>query len=234
MNISRLELYHYPATRSARVKWVLHETVGDDFETIRVDLYGGDQYKPDFTALNPNHCVPLLKIEWADGGVTNMTESAAMVALFADAFPQAGLAPPAADMSPARADYLRMMHFAASPMDMMLWQVRCHEHLLATADSDQRTIDRCRQKFADEVEPQLLARLDASAFICGDAFTAADILVGHNVSWARAYGLCQHDAFRGYLSRLAKRPAFLKAFADAREFSVAPPAAAREARVFKV
>ena len=32
MHIDRLKLYHYPASRSARVKWMLHEVVGDGFE----------------------------------------------------------------------------------------------------------------------------------------------------------------------------------------------------------
>jgi glutathione S-transferase len=31
MNIQKLKLYHMPASRSARVKWVLHEALGDDF-----------------------------------------------------------------------------------------------------------------------------------------------------------------------------------------------------------
>jgi hypothetical protein len=39
MRISDIELYHYPATRSARVKWLLHELVGDEFKVNRIDLY---------------------------------------------------------------------------------------------------------------------------------------------------------------------------------------------------
>ncbi len=38
MRIDRLKLYHYPASRSARVKWALHEVVGDDFEVEKVAL----------------------------------------------------------------------------------------------------------------------------------------------------------------------------------------------------
>lgn len=75
----RLRLYHYPATRSARVKWVLHETVGDAFETIPLDLYAGAQYAPGYVAINPNHNVPLLEIDFADGGSMRMLESAGMV-----------------------------------------------------------------------------------------------------------------------------------------------------------
>ena len=37
--IRHLKLFHYPATRSARVKWILHEAVGEAFETVAIDLY---------------------------------------------------------------------------------------------------------------------------------------------------------------------------------------------------
>jgi glutathione S-transferase len=103
-------------------------------------------------------------------------------------------------------------------MDMMLWQVRVHEHLLRDADKDPRTIQRYRDKFTNEVEPQLSKRFERHPYICGDASTAADCVMGHNVIWARGYGLCQDEIFRGYLSTVSKRPAFMKAFADVGEF----------------
>ena len=37
--IRHLKLHHFPASRSARVKWALHEVVGDAFELERVPLY---------------------------------------------------------------------------------------------------------------------------------------------------------------------------------------------------
>ncbi len=222
MNIQHLKLYHYPATRSARAKWMLHEVVGDKFEVEKVDLYAGVQYGAEFLRLNPNHCVPVLEITWDNGGTQTMLESAAMVAFLADAYPDLGLAPPPG-ASPERADYLQMLHFGSSPMDMMLWQVRIHEHVLPQAERDPRTAARYRRKFAEEVAPQLAARLARTPYICGDAFTAADCVIGHDVTWARGYGMCGDDVFRSYLSRLSKRPAFAAAFADAREFSPEVP-----------
>lgn len=217
MRIHRLKLYHFPLSRSARVKWMLHEVVGDAFECERVDVYSGVQYRPEFLQLNPNHAVPVLSVTWDDGGVQHMHESAAMVAFLADAFPEKGLAPaPAA--SRERADYLQLLHFGASWMDMMLWQIRIHEHVLPEAERDPRTVARYRRKFTEEVETQLLRRLERGPFAGGDAFTAADCVIGHNVTWARGYGLCRDEAFRAYLSRVSKRPAFAAAFADAREF----------------
>lgn len=223
MTTPRFKLYHFPATRSARVKWMLHEVLDDDFEVELVPLYEGKQYESDYLSMNPNHNVPTLEITMPDGQVKHLLESGAMVTFLADAFAEKGLAPPPSPLSLERADYLQMLHFGASWMDMILWQVRVHEHLLADDQKDPRTIERYRSKFVEEIEPQLRRRFEKHAFICGDAFTAADCIVGHNVIWARGYGLCQDEIFRAYISKLSKRPAFVKAFADARSFKKEAP-----------
>lgn len=223
MDYQKIKLYHYPATRSARVKWALHETVGDDFEVEIVPLYEGAQYDGNYLQKNPNHNVPTLEITFTDGSIMYMAESGAMVAMLADAFPDKQLAPPANELSNARADYLQILHFGASWMDMMLWQIRIHEHVLPTPERDAPTIARYRSKFIAEVEPQLVARLEKTKHICGDEFSAADCIIGHNVTWARAYNLCQNAIFGGYLSRLSKRPAFISAFADVDQFQLAVP-----------
>jgi glutathione S-transferase len=222
--IRALKLYHYPATRSARVKWILHETVGDGFETVATDLYAGVQYSEAFMAKNPNHNVPVLDIEFIDGSHMTMLESAAMVAFLADAYPEQKLAP-APGPTRERADYLQMLQFGAVSIDMMLWQIRIHEHVLPRAERDERTATRYRQKFITEIEPQLAARLQTGGYICGETFTAADCVIGHDVTWARGYGLCQDELFRAYLSRISKRPAFRAAFADAASFNPQPPKA---------
>ena len=217
------KLFHFPATRSARARWILHEVLDDNFEVEFIDLYTGKQYSDTYLARNPNHNVPVLEITFEDGKVVNMLESAAMVAWLADAFPEKDLAPPANALSPERADYLQMLHFGGSWMDMMLWQIRVHEHILPDEEKDLRTVERYRKKFVSEVEPQLAARLESNEFICGDRFTAADCVIGHNVTWARGYGMCQDELYRAYLSRVSKRPAFIKAFEDARQFKAEPP-----------
>lgn len=221
MDIEHLKLYHFPASRSARVKWLLHELLDDDFEVETLQLYAGDQYSEAFLQRNPNHNVPVLEITLADGQSMTMLESGAMISLLADVYTERALAPPPAPFSPARADYLQMLHFGTSWVDMMLWQIRIHTHLLGD-ESDPRTITRYREKMLTEVEPQLLQRLRRSAYICGDTFSATDCVMGQNVLWARAYGLCQDDAFANYIERLSARPAFASAYADMGEFTLAP------------
>jgi glutathione S-transferase len=207
-----------------RVKWLLGELIGDQFEVEIVSLYDNQHFHPDYLRKNPNHNVPTLRITMRPDETMYMVETAAMISFLSDAFPEKCLAPPAGDLTFRRADYLQMLHFAASHMDMMLWQIRCHEHILPISERDARTSQRYRRKFTTEVEPQLKDRLRASPFICGEDFTAADCVVGHNVVWARAYGMCTDDVFCRYHDRLATRPAFQRAHADAVGFTKEIPA----------
>lgn len=228
MEFRRLKLYHFPASRSARVKWLLHELLDDDFDVEPVALYDGAQYSAEYLQKNPNHNVPMLEITLADGQTHCMLESGSMISFLADQFPDKQMAPPPAPFSLERADYLQMLHFGTSWMDMMLWQIRIHTHMLG-ADSDDKTIARYQRKFHIEAEPQLLARLAKHDYICGANFSAVDCVMGQNVLWARAYGLCQQGAFADYVSRLSKRPAFAKAYADLGHFTLAPPHSAAQA-----
>jgi glutathione S-transferase len=211
MKSTTFKLYHDAALRSARVKWLLHELLEDRFEVEYVDTYAAEQYSARFLEINPNHAVPVLEITLEDGSAMHMLESAAMIALLADAFPAKGLAP-TAELSFARADYLQVLHSGAT-IDMMLWQVRIHEHILPESERDIRTVNRYKKKFAMETEPQLRTRLDTAPFICGE-FSAADCVIGHCILWARTYGLCAGEPFDRYIGRLSERAAFKSAFSD--------------------
>ncbi len=222
MQIKHIKLYHFPMSRSARVKWILHEVLDEDFEVETMALYEGQQYQPAYLAKNPNHGVPILEITQADDSVFTMIESGAMISLLADAYPERQLAPPSVPFTTARADYLQMLHFGATWFDMMLWQIRLHRDLFQEAERDERTITRYKAKIEEEVEPQLQARLDATGFVSGGSFTAADCVMAHNVIWARLYGLCAGDPFSRYLDEVSRRPAFQAAFADSDRFAISP------------
>jgi glutathione S-transferase len=200
---------------------MLHETVGDDFEVRRVELYEGEQYQPEYLALNPNHNVPMLEIHWEDRPVQYMLESVAMVEWLADQYPGKALCPRPGSGA-ARADYLQVMHFGGTWLDMMLWQIRIHTHLLGPEEADPRTLERYRGKFVDDGEPQLLARLDKHAYILGENLSAADCVIGHIVFWAQGYGLCQDDRFSAYREQLMTHEGLVKSLSDLSTFQIAP------------
>ena len=219
--IERIKLFHYPASRSARVKWALHEVIGDGFEVERRPRYSG----ASFAFLGPGARVPTLEITRSDRSVRTLCDSDAIVTWLAEAFPRRRLAPRAKAMCPDRAEYLQMMHFASSWMDTTLWQIRMHEHGLPPEARDARTAERYRLQFVQQAEPQLEARLQHMPFVCAHSFTAADILVGHCVLWAHLYGMCNSDIFARYVRRLAARPAFGRAFDDVGELATDLPEA---------
>jgi len=92
-SITKITLHHYPLSRSARVKWLLHEVLGDDFETKRVALLQGQQFSPDFIAKNPNHGVPVLDVVYEDGSEQTIYESIAILIFLADTYSEKGFAP---------------------------------------------------------------------------------------------------------------------------------------------
>lgn len=213
--ISNLTLYHYPLSRSARVKWLLHEMRSEDFETVRVALRQGGQFTPEFLAKNPNHGVPVLDVTYADGSEQTITESLAILIWLADQDER--FAPSPTDLR-ARADYLHIIALGGSWMDQLLWNIRLHESILPKSARNETFAAFNRDKIENEVAPQLAKRLSTQQFICGDTFTAADCMMGQNINWAGAYGLCRNDVFKSYMARMKARPAFQMAFADAKDF----------------
>ena len=71
--------------------------------------YGPAMKGPDYLAVNPMGKVPAIK-----HGDDVVTEGAAICAYLADAFPEAGLAPPPGD---AARDYYRWLFFGAGPVE---------------------------------------------------------------------------------------------------------------------
>lgn len=214
-NISNLTLYHYPLSRSARVKWLLHEMLGTDFQTVRVALRKGEQYSPEFLQKNPSHGVPVLDVEYNDGSAQTITESMAILTWLGDLD---GRFAPALSDHRARGEYLQLMALGGSWMDQMLWNIRLHETILPKSARNEAFAQFNRDKIENEIAPQLKGRLEQTDFIAGDSFTAADCMTGQNLNWARAYGLCNDPVFKSYMGRMKTRPAFQLAFADAKEF----------------
>ena len=103
-----LVFYTNPRSRGRIVRWMLEE-IGQPYRTEVLD-YGTTMKAPAYLAINPMGKVPALR-----HGDVVVTEAAAICAYLADAFPQAGLAPPHGDR--LRAPYYRWLFFAAGPVE---------------------------------------------------------------------------------------------------------------------
>ena len=103
-----LILYTNPMSRGRIARWMLEE-VGQPYKTEVLD-YASTMKGPAYLAINPMGKVPALR-----HGDAVVTETAAICAYLADAFPQAGLAPPPGHR--LRAPYYRWLFFTAGPFE---------------------------------------------------------------------------------------------------------------------
>ena len=130
MDIKKFKLYHYPLTRSSRVRWLLHEIFDDNFELEIVNIHNGQLHNKNFISINPFHSIPLLEIEKENGEVFHMIESGAIITFLADIYPEKKLSPHPKKDTIKRMDYLQMLHFCSTMMDMALWQIRMNTNIL--------------------------------------------------------------------------------------------------------
>ncbi len=193
----KLIFYTHPMSRARIVRWMLEE-VGEPYET-KILEFNHSMKGPDYLVINPMGKVPAIR-----HGDTVVTETAAICAYLADAFPAAGLAPPPG--SHERGPYYRWLFFAAGPIEAAVTDkaLGCDVPAEREGMVGYGNMDRALAA----VEGQLY-RTD---YIAGDKFTAADVYLGSAVGWGMLYkGIDKRPAFERYWALISARPAFIRA-----------------------
>ncbi|HJY18543.1 MAG TPA: glutathione S-transferase family protein [Xanthobacteraceae bacterium] len=192
-----LVLYTNPMSRGRIARWMLEE-VGQPYRT-EVLNYASTMKAPAYRAINPMGKVPALR-----HGDAVVTETAAICAYLADAFPQASLAPPSG--SKLRALYYRWLFFTAGPVEAALtnkalgFEVPPDRERMMGYGNIAQTLDT------------LEAAVSRSEYLVGDSFTAADLYVGSHIGFGLMFGtLEKRAAFEKYWQRVSSRPACLRA-----------------------
>ncbi|MDA7946564.1 MAG: glutathione S-transferase [Hyphomicrobiaceae bacterium] len=198
-----LTLYHAPQSRSSRILWLLEE-LGADYEIAYVDIVHADgSGGPDAKNPHPDKKVPALV---HDG--TLITESIAIALYLTDMCPDAGIAPKVSN--PERGAYLTWLAYYAGVMEPVLnlqfFDLDEHDGLAHTFRSRK------------EMDERILASLNATTYIAGENFSAADIMIASLGHFIREM-LPASDVVDAYLERCSDRPAL--AAANAKEV---PPA----------
>lgn len=187
--------YTNPMSRGQIARWALEEA-GAAYETVILD-YASTMKEEPYLSINPMGKVPAIVHQ---GQV--VTECAAICAYLADAFPQAGLAPTAAE----RADYYRWLFFGAGPVE----QAVTNRAMGFSPSADQgRMAGYGNYDLAVDVLEKAVA---AHPYIAGERFTAADVYVGSQVIWGVQFGtLPKRAAFEDYIGRITERAAYKRA-----------------------
>ncbi|MDP3489636.1 MAG: glutathione S-transferase family protein [Phenylobacterium sp.] len=196
--MSDLVFYTNPMSRGRIIRWMLEE-VGQPYETQILSWESGDTKSADYLAINPMGKVPAIV---HDGVI--VTECAAICAYLADAFPEAGLAPPA--HSPLRGPYYRWLFFGAGPIE---------QAVSAKAMSFEPTTEQ-RTSLGFGSMADVLGAIEGAvkdrAYLVGDSFTAADLYLAAHLSWGMNFDTIEkRPAFETYVGRHLARPAAQRA-----------------------
>jgi glutathione S-transferase len=192
-----LILYTNPMSRGRIARWMLEE-VGQPYKTEVLD-YASTMKGQAYLAINPMGKVPALR-----HGDAVVTETAAICAYLADAFPQAGLAPPPGHR--LRAPYYRWLFFGAGPFE----SASSNKALGVVVPPE-----RERMMGYGNIALVLKTVEDAVSrghYLAGDNFTAADLYVGSQLGFGMMFGMIEkRPAFEQYWQRLGCRPACIRA-----------------------
>jgi glutathione S-transferase len=191
-----LIFYTNPQSRGRIVRWMLEET-GETYDTeiVRYEEMKSQTY----LAVNPMGKVPAIKHR---GHV--VTESAAICAYLADAFPGSDLGPREAE----KADYYRWFFYAAGPLEQA---VTNHAAKFDPAPEQTRMFGYGTYDKVVAVLDELFTLHD---YVCGGRFTAADVYCGSAIMWGTQFGtLPKRESFSRYSDRLKSREQFQRAWA---------------------
>jgi glutathione S-transferase len=192
-----LVFYTHPMSRGRIVRWMLEE-VGRPYRTELLD-FATPMKAPAYLAVNPMGKVPALR-----HGETVVTEAAAICAYLADAFPEAGLAPPPGDKM--RGAYYRWLFFAAGPVE-----AAATNKALGFVVPEGREAMMGYGRY-DKVMSAIEAALAGREYLVGDRFTAADLYLGSHLGFGMQFGTIEkRPAFEHYVQRLGARPAAQRA-----------------------
>jgi glutathione S-transferase len=190
-----LTLFHAPMSRSSRLVWLMEELgAGGEIrycDIRRMDGSGGrDPANP-----HPDGKVPALI---HDGAL--ITECAAVSLYLTDLFPDAGMGVPVGHRD--RGEFLTWLAWGAGELEPVLGP-RIGGHV----PTDPYSVRRY-----EDVVDRLLDRLWSAPFLMGDRFSAADVMIGSTVMWARAH-LPESPTLDAWIARIENRPARLQAMA---------------------
>ena len=190
-----LLLYTNPMSRG-RIARIMLEEIGEEYEVSHVDF---DAPRADaHLAANPMGKVPTLV-----HGQTAVSEAAAIGAYLADAFADAGMAPPPGQ----RGAYYKWLFFGAGPVEQAVTLKGLD--MLPGEDKAQTVGFGTHARVMDTLEAGMP---QGDAWIAGETFTMADVYIGAQIGWGLQFGTMEaRPGFQRYVERCNSRPACVRA-----------------------
>jgi GST-like protein len=222
-----LHLYFWPTPNGKKVT-ILLEELGVPYKIVPVNIQKGDQFKPDFLKLNPNHRMPAL----------------------VDDAPKGGGAPIGVFESGAIMMYLAEKEGRFWPQDVrgkyevtqwVIWQMANQGPKLGECGHFRRAgpeagdVSYAVRRFTDEANRLygvMNNRLYDRRYLAGDEYTIADMIsYPWTVNWqAQGQDIAEFKHFKRWFEAVGSRPAVKKGMEVGNDLRVDPATLSPEER----
>ncbi len=201
-----IELWSWPTPNGQKVHIALEE-LGLPYSVVPVDIGAGDQFKPEFLAITPNHRIPAIVDTGVPSGRLTLFESGAILIYLAEKCGQ--LIP--ADLA-GRAACLEWLMFQMGGIGPMFGQ---YNHF---ANYAPEKIPYAIERYSNEVarlHRVLEARLSVCDYLAGGEYSIADIATFPWIRGAERRGidLAAYPGVQRWFDRVAARPAVQRGLA---------------------
>ena len=170
-----IDLYYWPTPNGWKVSIMLEECA-IAYNTIAVDIGGGDQFKPEFLRICPNNRMPAIIDHAPLGGGKPLAlfESGAIVEYLAD---KSGLllAKPSAE----RYRVLQWVYWQMANLGPMMGNANHFKNYAKNLTDDPNQLEYGTKRFVGEVDRLcgvMDAQLGANRYLAGDEYSIADIM----------------------------------------------------------
>ena len=195
-----LTLHFAPNSRAGRIVWLLEE-LELEYDINKMAFNPKDLKSDEHRARHPLGRVPVL-----DDGDVRIYESGAIVEYVIERHKKGGLKPEVSD--PLYPEYLQWFHYCEGMVMPPVNTIVVQTLLLPPDRRDETVLGQAQRLLAKALEPvdESLAGRD---YLIG-GFSAADVMLGHACFMSNRLG-CVSDEManlKGYVERIAERPAF--------------------------
>lgn len=213
------EVHYWPTPNGKKVT-ILLEELGVPYRVTPVHIGRGDQFTPEFLAINPNHRMPVL-VDHAPadgGGPLSVFESGAIMVYVAE---KLGRFLPTAPR--ARADVMQWVMWQMANQGPKLGECG-HFRRLGDTKGDQSYAVRRFTDEANRLYGVLNNRLHDRRYLAGEEYTIADMICyPWTVNWqAQGQDIAEFPYFRRWQAEIAARPSVQKGMAVGAELSEDP------------
>jgi len=195
-----IQVWSWPTPNGHKVHIMLEE-LELPYEVVPVNIGAGDQFKPEFLAITPNHRIPAIIDPDGPGGRFTLFESGAILIYLAE---KTGRLMPTDPV--ARYHCLQWLMFQMGGVGPMFGQYNHFAHY--AAETLPYAVDRYTSEVA-RLHRVLEARLSDSEWLAGPEYSIADIATFPWIRNAdrRGIDLAAYPALQRWHDAIAARPA---------------------------